>query len=275
MIAPILMSRFTLRFFNLIQTPGQDLSLTIPLGDIYAPIIDRAFPQIVHIGWRKTKAAQGNCYTYIKKITAADLTRLQEFLELLHGLGVLTLTNHLKPYFKKELSEVYALDFNFEQGVEPLEYTRIGSLERQAKEKNTSAAVRELAKELAVTIQRHPTLVRADHIVAMPPRPASKFHLPSELVNQVGRILKRPVGPAIMKTDHAKLKGLPIGRKMTTLQGKFQLRDSVNDKTILIIDDLYQSGVSVWSLAKFLKENGAREVYALACVKSWRDTDNQ
>ena len=40
------------------------------------------------------------------------------------------------------------------------------------------------------------------------------------------------------------------------------------------IDDLYQSGVTAWSLAKFLKTNGARGVYALACVKSWSDTDN-
>jgi adenine/guanine phosphoribosyltransferase-like PRPP-binding protein len=269
------MSRFNLRFFNLIQTHGQDLSLTIPIGNIYAPIIDRAFPQIDHIGWRKAKGAQANYYTYIKQITAGDLIRLQEFLSLLHGLWVLTLTDHLKPYFKKELSEAYALDFNFEQGVEPLEYTRIGSLERQAKEKKTPAAVRELAKELAAIIQRHPTLARADYIVAMPARPASRFHLPAELVKQVGHILKRPVGLTLTKTDHAKLKGLPIGKKLSALQGKFHLGDSVKGKTIVVIDDLYQSGASAWSLAKFLKENGAREVYALACVKSWRDTDNQ
>jgi hypothetical protein len=268
------MSRFTLSF-TLIQAPGQDLSLMIPICNVYAPVIDRAFPEIDHIGWRKAKAARGKCYTYIKQISDADLTRLQGFLELLHGLWLLTLTDHLKPYFKKELSETYALDFNFEQGVEPLEYTRMGSLERQAKQKKTPAAIRELARELAKTIQMHPTLARADHIVAMPARPSSKFHLPIELVNQVGRILKRSVGLALTKADHAKLKGLPIGKKLAALEGKFQLRDSVKGKTILIIDDLYQSGVSVWSLAKFLKENGAREVYALACVKSWRDTDNQ
>jgi hypothetical protein len=269
------MSRFILRFFSLTQPPGQDLALTIPICNVYARIIDRAFPRIVHIGWRKTKVGQGKCYTYIKQISNADLRRLQKFLELLHGLWVLTLTDHLKSYFKEGLDEAYALDFNFEQGVEPLEYTRIGSLERQAKAKKTPAAVRELAKELASTIQRHPTLSRADHIVAMPARPSSKFHLPVELVNRIGAILKRPVSLALTKADHAKLKGLPIGKKVAALQGKFELQGSVRGKTILIIDDLYQSGVSVWSLAKFFKENGAREVYALACVKSWRDTDNQ
>ena len=269
------MSRFILRFFSLIQPLGRDLSLTIPICDVYAPIIDRAFPRIVHIGWRKTKVGKGKCYTYIKQISNTDLTRLQNFLELLHGLWVLTLSEHLKPHFSKELTEAYALDFNFEPGVETLNYTRIGSLERQAKQKKTPAAVRELAKEVATTIQKHPTLARANYIVPMPARPASKFHLPVELVNQVWRILKRPVGLALSKADHAKLKGLPIDKKLAALQGKFQLRDSVTGKTILIIDDLYQSGASVWSLAKCLKENGALEVYALACVKSWRDTDNQ
>ena len=45
-------------------------------------------------------------------------------------------------------------------------------------------------------------------------------------------------------------------------------------KTVPVIDDLYQSGVSVWSLAEHFKSHGAREIYALASVKSWSDTDN-
>ena len=63
--------------------------------------------------------------------------------------------------------------------------------------------------------------------------------------------------------------------KLAALNGVFHLDESVDDKTVLLIDDLYQSGTSAWALAKFLKKKGAREVCALACVKSWRDTDNQ
>jgi len=31
----------------------------------------------------------------------------------------------------------------------------------------------------------------------------------------------------------------------------------------------------MWTVAKLLKKKGAKRVLGLACVKSWRDTDNQ
>jgi len=95
-----------------------------------------------------------------------------------------------------------------------------------------------------------------------------------ELVKQIGAILARPVGLNLTKAEHPKLRTLPIDQKLTTLAGVFTLGESVKGKTVLVIDDLYQSGVSAWNLAKFLKANGVREVYALAAVKSWSDTDN-
>lgn len=266
------MSRLTLSFFSLTQKPGQDLCLKIPICDVYGPIIDRAFPEIIHIGW--IPGTKGTCYTFIKEITDEEHERLQQFLETLHRILCLTITKHLAPHFTTELDEAYALDFNFKQGIEPLEYTETGEREHTAKEKQDRKAIRILSDNLAEVIRNHPTLARADIIVAMPPRPSKTFHLPVQLVAQVGRILKRPVGLGLTKDEHPKLRGLPIAKKVATLKGKFHLKESIKGKNVLIIDDLYQSGTSAWSLAKFLKENSAREVYCLACVKSWRDTDN-
>ena len=53
------------------------------------------------------------------------------------------------------------------------------------------------------------------------------------------------------------------------------LLDSVQDKRILVIDDLYQSGTTLWSFAKFLKSRGARSVYGFVCVKTRGDSDNR
>jgi len=93
-------------------------------------------------------------------------------------------------------------------------------------------------------------------------------------VNGIGTTLGRTVGLKLTKAEHPKLRSLPMEQKTSTLAGVFDLGESVQGKTVLLIDDLYQSGVTAWSLAKFLKSQGARQVYALACVKSWRDTDN-
>lgn len=267
------MSRTTLRWFNLSQKPDQDLCLKIPICDVYSAIIDRAFPDLDHIGWRDD--TKGTCYTFIKNIDDDERERLPQFLELLQKTLCLTITEHLAPHFATELDEAYALDFNFKQDTYPFAYTEVGSLEHVAKEEQNRDAITELAKRLADVVSHHPTLSRADIIAAMPPRPSKQFHLPVGLVNEMGRILGRHVGLRLTKAEHPKLRGLAMAAKLEALNGVFHLDESIEHGTVLLIDDLYQSGTSAWSLAKFLKENGAGEVYALACVKSWRDTDNQ
>ena len=90
----------------------------------------------------------------------------------------------------------------------------------------------------------------------------------------IGQNLGRVVGLSLAKQEVPALKTLSLADKLAALSQAFTLNESVEDKTILLIDDLYQSGATLWSLAKFLKSHGAREVYGLACAKSWRDTDN-
>lgn len=266
------MSRLKLNWFNLTQKTGQDLCLKIPICDVYSVIIDKAFPHLNHIGWKKDTI--GTCYTYMRTITDGEQESLDSFLQLLQQIVCLTITDHLKPYFENELEEVYALDFNFKQGIQPLEYTLIGEIEHQAKESQSQTAIDQLADLLSKAIREHPSLAAVDIITAVPPRPSKAFHLPLKLVEEIGKILNRPVGLKISKKEHPKLKNLTVEDKIKTLQGAFSLHESIEGKSILMIDDLYQSGVTLWSLAKFLKDNGAREVYGLACVKSWSDTDN-
>lgn len=265
------MSRLALNWFNLTQ-PGQDIRLKIPLCDVYSPIIDRAFPNIRHIGWHLD--TKGTCYTYVKEIADDDLERLTDFLECLHDIRCLTITEHLGPYFSDELDEAYALDFNFQQDVYPLTYTICGDLEHRAKEERNEAAVTDLAKKLSDFIEKHPTFSRADIICAVPPRPSKEFHLPVSLLSEIGGILSKETGLQLTSDEHRKLKSLPIAEKIAELSDVFHLGESVDGKSIILIDDLYQSGVTAWTLARFLKGHGAREVYCLACVKSWSDTDN-
>src|SRR5438105_793232 len=143
------MSRVTLQWFNLSQKPDQDLFLKIPLCDVYGPIVDRAFPEVLHIGWQPSTL--GTCYTYIKDISEADYERLNNFLQFLHTIFCLTITEHLAPHFADELDEAYALDFNFKQDVFPFAYTEIGSLEHIAKEQQSRGAINDLAQRLSFT----------------------------------------------------------------------------------------------------------------------------
>lgn len=66
-----------------------------------------------------------------------------------------------------------------------------------------------------------------------------------------------------------------ICEKLKTLRGAIEITGDVEGKSVILIDDLYQSGSTMWTVAKLLKKKGAKRVLGLACVKSWRDTDNQ
>lgn len=55
-----------------------------------------------------------------------------------------------------------------------------------------------------------------------------------------------------------------------------RLSQKVNGQKVLIIDDLYQSGASIWCFAEYLKkECGAKKVMAITVVKAQKDGDNQ
>ena len=48
----------------------------------------------------------------------------------------------------------------------------------------------------------------------------------------------------------------------------------VKGRKILLIDDLYQSGITMNYVAMLLLEQGAKKVYGLACEKTCRNDDN-
>ena len=75
------------------------------------------------------------------------------------------------------------------------------------------------------------------------------------------------------------MKKLPVQNKIQTWDNLYKERQisikcNVSDKNIIIVDDLYQSGITMWKYAKYLKSMGAKTVFGLVCVKSLKDSDN-
>jgi len=264
------MSRYRLNWYELEESDSGDWLVKFPLGDVYSELVDQAFPRFRHIGWRPS--TKGVSYTYIKGASSRKIKRLKDFLDLLKEILVLRLNKNLEGYFEDELDQCFALDFNLE---DPETYTGAGSLEYEAKYNEDRKSADKLAELLATVCSCHPNLRDVDHIAAVPGNPGKSFHLPDILVKKMGKHLERDVGLDLEKTKKTpQLKNLSFAEKVETLKDVFCLGEDVEDQTVLLVDDLYQSGTTMWTLARFLKENGADSVYGLACVKSWRDSDN-
>jgi len=265
-------SRYRLSWYELKQNDSADWFVKLPLCDVYSPMIDTAFPDLKHIGWRPT--TKSACYTYLKKAEKDLVDRLRAFLELLKEVWVLRLNKTIEDSFSDELDQCLALDFNF-RDAETHTYTGIGQLEYEAKYQQNKSSIDKIAELLGIVCDRHPNLNAVDAIASVPGNPGKHFHLPDQLIRRLGKHMGRACLGLRKRRETPQLKTLPVAKKRETLVDVFELDDDVDDKSILLVDDLYQSGSTMWTLAKFLKGRGARQVYGLACVKSWRDSDNE
>ncbi len=266
------MSRYLLKWYDLTEQPGGDWFVKLPLCDVYSPMIDMAFPNLNHIGWRPASKSAG--YTYVKNVTKTEIKKLQAFLDLLKSTWLLRVNKSIEKYFSEELDQCFALDFNF-QDASSHTYTGVGQLEYAAKYQQDKGSIDKLSELLANVCRSHPSFGAVDVMVSIPGNPSKQFHLPDELVRRMAKELKRPGGLGLRKRKQTSpLKTLPISKKLKILEGVFELDEDIDNKSVLLVDDLYQSGITMWTLAKFLKDKGASHVFGLACVKSWRDSDN-
>jgi len=178
------------------------------------------------------------------------------------------------------LSASIALDTNLTDS-ESGQYTSIGALESSGKNKQDHAAIEQLANIAAKTIEDLPYYKDADLICAVPPRPDKEFDLPSTVSSLVSqKVRKHDVTGGFVFSGHkSSVKSATFDEKWSVwenAQVSFQhsLDFNIQGKKVILIDDKYQSGITIQYIAMKLQQAGAHEVYGLSFVKTLRDTDN-
>ena len=237
----------------------------------YCLIFDRAFPGLAKNKWKKTE----KCHvTYFRRISGEDLASVRAFIDA------------LRPYVVIQDLTGGSMALAFRAATAPsgdIEATEVGHLMRAAKPYNdppikehrlagTALAHRlcDLAK--AVPLYRH-----VDGFVAVPCASSKKFSLPRgfahELARQTG---KHNLSEAVAKSKVTpELKNLSLAEKLDAILGSVTVdKAKVAGKSIVVVDDLYQSGLTINYLAEELRLAGAREVFGLAAVKTLSNDDN-
>jgi phosphoribosylpyrophosphate synthetase len=178
------------------------------------------------------------------------------------------------------LSLSIALDFNLIDSTSG-KYTKIGDLERNGKHNKDQNSINQIADIVAQTINDMPYYKDADLICSVPPRPDKDFDLPSSVTSLVSAKVGKPdvTNSFVFKGKKSSVKTSTFDEKWNVWEGAqvfFQNSPTlnVNDKTVILIDDKYQSGITIQYIAMKLQQAGAHEVYGLSFVKTMRDTDN-
>ncbi|MFO0969136.1 MAG: hypothetical protein U0793_26575 [Gemmataceae bacterium] len=190
--------------------------------------------------------------------------------------------------FSDELDFCLALDFTKPTPTTE-DRTEIGELEYHAKYHQSSEAIGELQKELTFAVRSLPpdAISRPRLLTYVPSNAVQDFCLPALLSRGIVDMLPRtfwsdaePLVTPRLVVAKTSAKNLAVDKKIAiwtriVRSDGIRLSRDVENCSVVVVDDLYQSGASLWSFAKYLKSRGARSVVGVTCVKSLRDTDNR
>lgn len=238
--------------------------------------------------WKISKS--GKCaYNFFKDLSEDDITAIDSFLKAFTRYRLIGQNAILKPYFTDELNFCLALDKNYAPPVGgQYKRTEVGELFKRAKYDKCQDSLSKLKELMTAAITKIPTADFSSNtcLTYMPRKLNEFFYIPELITSAVFKnhaLHSRPgccLIESSLSENIASMKNLPFTTKAKywdrlIRSDKIAISGSVSGKNVYIIDDLYQSGISMWSFAKFLKSRGAAQVYGLVCVKAGKDTDNQ
>jgi hypothetical protein len=254
------------------QQPDKNWSIVLPFANTY----ENAFGSMCEVNFY-AHHGKGDRLVIFLNGTEGDAEPPAEAVEWVEKVG--------HPVAMKDFLAIsFALDYDRHGGNPQKPQTEIGELRAQAKPYGGSAATKytkeaadELVEHCVTFLNAMGCYSSADCIVAMPPSdPAKAFNLPRYLAKRItekwGRedLSKNVTGKA-----RNSIKEVPLGQKLDTLLGTITVADGVfQDRKVLLLDDLYQSGVSMNYCGFLLLQAGAKKIFGLACEKTCRNDDN-
>lgn len=173
-----------------------------------------------------------------------------------------------------------ALGYTFQREKDRRTRTEIGSLEHSAKHSQDIGSIDQIAARMADVVTRFQPYNHADLICGVPAQQGKEFHLPARLAEKIAGQIKRSdiTADFSFSKDKPSLKDTAIEEKWDALANvEFLTQDnptSLKGKSIILVDDKYQSGITLQYVASRLLKKGASKVFGLCAVKTWRDDDN-
>lgn len=235
------------------KKPGKIPSFSISFGETLLPIYETM------TGFSLNYSLQhGNYWHFLK--TVDDINKIKEWEQSQGG----------RVFLKDNLFSSIALDL-YEDKTEQrpatafycLKYARISG---------------EAYKKILRTIQSLPFYKDCKYISAVPPRPGKKgLDLPALLAAEISKKLMIEDITSTFQYTGEKAEGKTLSRddKWAAWEAAgLSCTKDLEGKDVILIDDLYQSGISVNFVGMKLQEANCGKICGLYIVKSLNDKDN-
>jgi hypothetical protein len=240
------------------STSKNDASIFVPFLDSIGPIFRKESGLLL-----KIKSRYGGFGTYAK--TLEDERRIKGFFN--------KYLNHV--FLRDCLSISMALRENKIDG-SSTQRTRLGDANFKAKYENCETNRKKISKFVSRQIQEIPFYRDTAIICSIPPSNNISNHA-SKVCSQVSYFLKINdiTSQFKWKSKKPSVKELGVAEKLKKLkQVGIESSFDIGGQNVILIDDMYQSGITMQFFSQILKEHGANKVFGLALVKSRKDSDN-
>ena len=252
--------------------------------------------------WEETKNPNiGNLWIPADKMHHVDVDALETWARMANNFIWLEFGENLLPCFSgDELVCRVATDFNFaidsndelvHDTHNNLVRSELGEAEYQLKyrgqylnNEEKTLFFNRMGLALLSAFDQLPLRILNSYPPIISPIPAQangEFKLAWTLAKYVANQRNLAFLEPLLKIAKPQIKQLPIEQKISAWKEIFANKNALSlessaviGKSVVIVDDLYQSGATMWAYAEHLKRLGAKNVFGLVCVKSMSDKDN-
>jgi hypothetical protein len=259
----------TLEAFE-VQPGTRSGHLVLITGDErYKRILRRAFPASGFTHSFPDAQGRYGWGTYIHDLP--DRRALERFLHLL--------TQH--PCIFDDFDECFVLGRHGEWDPQTDTYrrTELGAILNRAKPYGPGdgdrRAADQLAERLAAFVEAHPAYARADAIVPVPTsNPNKPFDLPTYLADRLAERLGKTNGAGWVRKVRVTNQQKDLHthqQKVENVDGAFEAVCDVSGQTVVVVDDLYQSGATINEVGRTLRAGDPSTLLGLAVTKTQKD----
>ncbi len=167
--------------------------------------------------------------------------------------------------------ESWALDIHSRRIASDWQLTEIGRLVRKYKYSGRIDLAERLAELIVALMGEHPTLKAIDGIVTVP----SSVKRLYDPVGLLGQVLAQRLGVPLLNEVLQKTRIIERQKDMCTraqkranVAGAFTVCGDIAGKSLLVLDDLYDSGETLKEVTRVLKRAGARSIKVLTLTRT-------
>lgn len=237
---------------------GLSLEKDNPTFTVHMESIKKIFEIQTGLRLRRSSFNRDNYWRYVNE---EEVAKIKDWIR---DQGTLV-------YMRDCLSLSVALSIN---------HSPVGLLRHQAKKRKDEVSIHKLADMVEQQVKNLPYYKSANLICSVPSPPGKDFDLPGRIASLVGKGIKKQVitGGFVFGGPKSPVRRVSFEERWQKWKdARISFQNGVFDvsgKKVILIDDMYQSGMTIQYIAMKLQQSQAREVYGFSLIKAVKNTDN-